>query len=81
MAASQVLYEGMPGDDELRAPVVLQSTHRSEPVLELPVIRLDRIIGVLLDVMPHRRKQLLEHARVDRSSVGDHLARCHFQGP
>ena len=69
----------MPGDDHLRGPVGLQPAHRSESVFELAVIGLDRIVRVSLDVMPRRRDQLVEHGRVDRGGVGDHLARCHLQ--
>jgi hypothetical protein len=48
------------GDDRLRGPVRSQAAHRSEPVLELTVIGLDRIVGVPLNVMPRRRDQLLD---------------------
>jgi hypothetical protein len=34
-------------------------------VLELAVIGLDRIIGVLLDVVPRRRDQVVEDGGVD----------------
>ena len=39
---------------------VLQSAHRSQSALELSLIGLDRIVLVLLDVVPRRRQQLLE---------------------
>jgi hypothetical protein len=48
-------------------------------VFEPAVISFDRVVRVLLDVVPRRRDQLLEHAGVDRGGVGDHLAGCHFQ--
>ena len=79
MATAEVLHEGVPGDDRLRGPVRAQAAHRSEPVLELTVIGLDRIVRVPFDVMPRRRDQLLKHARIDRGGVGDHLARRHLQ--
>jgi hypothetical protein len=40
------LREGMPGDDHLCRPIRAQPAHRSEPVLELAVISLDRIVGM-----------------------------------
>src|SRR4051812_31670862 len=45
----------MSGDDHLRCLVRPQSAHGSQPVFELAVVSLDRIVGVLLDVMPSRR--------------------------
>ena len=79
VSAAEVLYEGVPGDDCLCGPIGSQSAHRSEPVFELTVIGFDRIVRVSFDVMPRRRDQVLEHARIDRRGVGDHLARCHLQ--
>ena len=45
------------------------------------VIGLDRIVGVLLDVVPRRRNQFLQDAGVGRCGVGGHLAREHLQHP
>jgi hypothetical protein len=45
----------MPGDDRLGASIGLEPAHRSEPVLEVAVVGLDRVVRVLLDVMPRRR--------------------------
>jgi predicted transposase YbfD/YdcC len=77
--AAEVLHEGVPGDDYLGGPIGSKSPHRSEPVLELAVIGLDRIVRMALDVMPRLRHQFLEHSRVDRSGIGDHLDRLHLQ--
>jgi hypothetical protein len=44
------------------------------------MIGIDRIVGVLLDVMPCRRHQFFEHSGIDRRGVGDHLGRDHLQG-
>jgi hypothetical protein len=41
-------------------------------VFQLAVIGLDRIVRVLLDVMPRRGQQLGEHAGIDGRGVGDH---------
>jgi hypothetical protein len=48
-------------------------------VFEPTVVSLDRIIGVLLHVVPGGRDELVEHARVDRGGVGDHLTGYHLQ--
>ncbi|HEY0694063.1 MAG TPA: hypothetical protein VGD71_34095 [Kribbella sp.] len=39
-----------------------RSAQRSQPVPEPSVIGLDRVAGVLLDVMPGRWNEYLEHA-------------------
>jgi hypothetical protein len=43
-------------------------------VLQSTVIGLDRIIGILLDVVLRLRDQFFQDAGVDRGGVGDHLA-------
>ncbi len=43
------------------------------------MVGFDRIVGVLLDVVPRRRQQLVENGRVDRRGVGDHFGRDDFQ--
>jgi hypothetical protein len=48
-------------------------------LFESAVVSLDRVVGVLLDVVPRLRDQLVEHAGVDRGGGGDHLAGCHLQ--
>jgi hypothetical protein len=58
-----------------------KSAHRSEPVFELAVVGLDRVVGILLDVVPRRRDEVVEHGRVDRCGVGDDLVRRHLQHP
>jgi hypothetical protein len=42
-------------------------------VFELAVISLDRIVGVLLDVVPCLRDRPVEDGGVDRGGVGDDL--------
>jgi hypothetical protein len=66
VAAAQILNEGLPGDHDLCCSIRLQAAHLSQPALELPVIGLDRVVGVLLDVVPRRGNQLVEHGWVDR---------------
>jgi hypothetical protein len=41
------------------------------------MIGLNRIVRVLLDVVPRRRHEFVEYRRVDRCGVGDHLDRGH----
>jgi hypothetical protein len=81
VAASQILDERMPGDHHLRSPIGLESAHGSQPSLELTVIGLDRVVRVLLDVMPGRRQEFVDHSRVERCDVGDHLVRDHLEPP
>ncbi|WP_243710129.1 hypothetical protein [Micromonospora sp. KC213] len=71
---SEVLHEGVAGDDRLGGAVGTESAYRSEPVLELAVVGLDRIVGMPFDVVPRRRDQVLEHPRIERVRVGDNFA-------
>jgi hypothetical protein len=48
-------------------------------VFEPTVISLCRVVGMLLDVMPGRGDELVEHRGVDRGGVGDHLAGSYLQ--
>jgi hypothetical protein len=61
VAASQILHEGVPGDDHLGCPIGLEFTHRPQSAHELTVIGFDPIVRVLLDVVPGRGQQLVEH--------------------
>jgi hypothetical protein len=45
VAASQILYEGVPGDDHLGCPIGLKSAHRSQSSFELAVIGFDRLFS------------------------------------
>jgi hypothetical protein len=75
MSAPNVLDEGMPGDHDPGAAVLLEPPHRPKPRLQPAVVRLDLVVGVLVGSMPGHRRQLLEHARVHRRVVGDDLDR------
>jgi hypothetical protein len=66
VAAAKVLYERVSGDDRLRRSVGAQPAHRSHPMFEPPVIGLSRVVCVLLNVMPGRRDEFVEHSGVDR---------------
>ncbi len=43
------------------------------------MVGLDRVVGVLLDVVPGRRCQVVELGRVNRCAVGDYLGRDHLE--
>jgi hypothetical protein len=60
VSTAEVLKEGMPGNDHPGRAVGAQPTHRSQPVFEVAVIGLDRIVGVTLDVMPRRGNEFIE---------------------
>jgi hypothetical protein len=57
----------------------LQPAHRSQPVLEPAVSGLDRVVSVLLGVVPGRRPQLIQYAGIDRRGVGDDFSRDHLE--
>jgi hypothetical protein len=74
-----MVLQRVAGDDGLGGLGGAQPAHRSERVLELAVVGLDRLVRVRLDVMPGRRGEFVEHGWVDRGGVGDHLAGRHIQ--
>jgi len=55
----------------LRCPISLKSTRRSQPAFELTVVGFYRIVGVLPDVVPRRRSQLLQSLARLREKSGD----------
>src|SRR5215216_4076655 len=73
MPSTNVLDEGMSGDDHPGAVVLLEAAHRPQPGLEAPVIGLDVVVGVPLSAMPGSWQQLLQHHRVDRRLIGGDL--------
>src|SRR6266545_920863 len=50
--STQVLDEGMPGDHDPGAAVLLAATHRPQPRLESAVVGLDPVVGVPVGAMP-----------------------------
>ncbi len=76
VAATQVLDEGVPADDNPYAPVGPQPAHRSQPGLEPAVVALDAVVGVLLGVVERVREQLVDDVRERRRPVG-----CDLLGP
>ncbi len=63
----------MAGHDDPGGTVSLQSSHRSKPGLQAPVVGLERVVGVGLRVMEGRRQQLIEDPGVDPVPVGGDL--------
>ena len=59
MATPKVLYEGMSGDHDLGAAILLEPAHRTQPRLETAMVGLDVVVGIPIGAMPRRRKQLL----------------------
>jgi hypothetical protein len=80
VAAPNVLHEGMSGDHDPGATVLLEATHRPKPRLQPAVVRLDPVVGVLVGSMPGGWRQLCEHARIHRRVVGDGLDRGDLGG-
>ena len=75
VTTADVLHEGVPGRDDPRGPVTLQSAHRPQPRFQPPVIGLDWIAGVPLDGVQGRGDQLVQDPRVGRGAVGGDLCR------
>jgi hypothetical protein len=75
MPSADVLYEGVPGDYDPGAAVLLEPAHRTKSCLQAAMVGLDPVVGVLLCVVPRRRQQLLQDRRVGRRLIGHDLAR------
>ena len=45
----EVLHERVPGRDDPRGPVTLQSTHRPQPCFQPSVVGFDRVVRVARD--------------------------------
>jgi hypothetical protein len=81
VAAAQVLHKSMPGRDQSKPGHGLDPTHRPQPSCHLRVVGLDPVDGVSLAVVPRRRPQLIQDARVGGYPVGDDLHRHHTREP
>jgi hypothetical protein len=49
---------------------VRRAAHGSQPTFKPAVVGLNSVVAYLLDVVPRRRQQIVEHSRVDRGGVG-----------
>jgi hypothetical protein len=72
-APPNVLDEGLAANDHAGGTLLLEPSHRPQPRLEATVVGLDPVVGVLLSSMPRCRQQFLQHDRVGRRPVRDHL--------
>ena len=70
-AAPQVLYEGVPGSDNLQRTVSFQP----KPGLEPAAVGLDPVVRVAHGDVLGGGQQLVEHPRVRRRPVGGHFRR------
>jgi hypothetical protein len=75
VAAPQILDEGVPGGQNPRGPVALESAHRPQPGFQPPVICFDRVARVPLDAMQALGHHLPKDPRIGRTPVGGHLFR------
>ena len=73
--STKVLDQGMPGDHDPGAAVLLEPAHGTKSCLQPAVVALDPVVGVPLGVVPRRREQLLQDHRVGRRLIGHDLAR------
>ena len=62
MAAAEVLYQSVAGDDHCGGAVGLQAAH-GRPCFEPAVIALDAVVGVLVGAVEHAVDQLLDDRR------------------
>src|SRR6266536_3933466 len=60
-------------------PVLLEATHRPQPRLQPAMVGLNPVAGVPRGAMPGGWQQVLEHCRIRRRSVGDHLNGSHLR--
>jgi hypothetical protein len=78
MPSTNVLDQGVAGDHDPGAAVLLEPAHRTKSCLQAAVVGLNPVVGVLLGVVPRRRQQLLQDDRVGRRLIGHDLA---WHGP
>jgi hypothetical protein len=61
MSSAEVLHEGVLGDHNPSAAVLLEPAHRTQPRLETAVVGLDVVGGIPIGAVPGHRQRLLEH--------------------
>src|SRR3954469_9587887 len=71
----------MPGDHDVRCAFRLKATHRSRLTPELAVVGLDRVVLVLLEVLPCREEPVHQALRIKRRGVGDDFGARHLERP
>jgi hypothetical protein len=73
--STNVVDQGVAGDHDPGAAVLLELARRSQPRFEAAVVGLEVVVGVLPGAMPGHRQQFVQHRRVGRRLVGDDLDR------
>jgi len=64
VTATKVLHERVPCEDDRGGPVMVEMSPRPQAALELAMVGLDRVVGVLLAVVP-------THAATAHRAVSD----------
>jgi hypothetical protein len=73
VAASEGLYEPMPGDDHPGGSVALESAHRPEAGLQSAVVTFDPVVRVPVGVVERVGQDVLDDVLEGRSEVGHNL--------
>jgi hypothetical protein len=66
VAAADVLNERVSGDDDSGSVIRFQAAHRSQALLQLPVICFHAVVGVELRAVPGTRGQLIKNMWIHR---------------
>jgi hypothetical protein len=74
MPSADVLDQGMSGDHDPGAAVLLHAPHRPQPCLETAVVGLNAVVGVPIGAVPGRWQEVIEHHWVDRRPVSHDFA-------
>jgi hypothetical protein len=77
VAAADVLNERVSGDDDSGSVIRFQAAHRSQALLQLPVICFHAVVGVELRAVPGTRGQLIKNMWIHRRLVRGDL---HWDG-
>ena len=75
MPSPDVLDEGVSGDHDPGAAVLLEPTHRYQPRLQAAVVGFDSVVSVRLGSVPGRWEQFLQHPRIGRCPVSNDCRR------
>src|SRR5215213_8930492 len=74
VTSTNVLDEGMAGDDDSGAVVLLESAYETKSCFQATMVGLKLIVGKAVGAVPGRWRQLLDHQRIRRCPVGHHLS-------
>ena len=61
--------------DHAGAVIVFEGSHQVQTRFELPIVRFDSIVRVLLSVVERSRDQLIHYGERHPGPIGDHLDR------